>query len=194
MKRAAQIALGTTLGTGLLLAPTLAIAATAGEHHEPSWNLTILGFVNFALFLFVLYRYAWPLVRDYLVARRESIVRALEAARRAQAEAEELRAEYEARMRTLEDEAARTREELLAIARHEADRVIDQARRAAERIRRDAELVAGQEVAQARALLQRDVAELITRLAGALIEREITPDDQRRLIREFVGEMREVGR
>jgi len=174
-----------------LLTPALAAAAAEGEHHAPSWSLTILGFVNFAIFLFVIRRYAWPLVSSYLVERREEIVRALEAARRAQAAAEELRAEFDARMRTLESEAEHTREELLAIARLEADKILEQARRAAERIRKDAQLVASQEVAQARTQLQREVGDLIAQRAASLIQREITPDDQRRLIREFVGEMRE---
>lgn len=185
----------TLLAAALLAAlPTLAAAATGGEHHAPKWSLTILGFANFAIFAFIIRRYAWPLVRDFLLERRESVVKALEAARRTKAEADDLRAEFEARMRTLESEAERTREELLAIARLEAEKLLEQARRAAERIRNDARLVADQEVAQARASLQREAAELITERAAALIEREITPDDQRRLIRDFVGEMREAGR
>jgi len=94
-------------------------------------------------------------------------------------------------MRTLESEAQHTREELLAIARLEAGKILEQARRAAERIRNDAQLVAGQEVAQARTQLQREIGDLIAQRAASLVQREITPDDQRRLIREFVGEMRE---
>jgi F-type H+-transporting ATPase subunit b len=178
----------------LAASPALAIAASGGEHHEPTWRLTLLGFVNFALFFVVIRRYAWPLVRDFLVERREAVVKALEAARRTKAEAEELRAEFEARMRTLESETERTRQELLAIARLEADRLLEQAQRASERIRNDARLIADQEVAQARTLLQRELAELIAHRAAGLIEREITPDDQRRLIREFVGELGGVGR
>jgi F-type H+-transporting ATPase subunit b len=185
-------ALQTAAAAALLAAPAAAVAASGGgDHHGPSWSLTLLGFVNFAIFAFVLYRFAWPLVRDYLAERRESVVRSLEAARRMKADAETLRAEFEARMRTLESEAARTREELLGIARLEADKLLEQARRAADRIRSDARLVADQEVAQARALLRREVADLIARRAAGVIEREITPDDQRRLMREFVGELRE---
>jgi F-type H+-transporting ATPase subunit b len=168
--------------------------AAAAGHHEPSWSLTLLGFVNLAIFLFILKRYAWPLVQSYLEDRRDAVVRELEAARQAKAAADQLRAEFEARMQTLESEAERTREELLSIARVEAQRLLDQAQRAAERIRKDARLIADQEVAHARRLLQQETADLIADRAAALLTREITPQDQQRLVQEFVRETGAVNR
>ena len=181
---------------GSLLAFTVASPALAasGEHHEPSWSLTLLGFVNLAIFLFILHRYAWPLVQSFLQDRRDAVVKELEAARQAKAAADELRAEFEARMQTLESEAERTREELLSIARLEAQRLLEQAQRAADRIRKDARLIADQEVAQARRVLQQETADLIADRAAALLEREITPQDQQRLVQEFVAETEAVNR
>jgi F-type H+-transporting ATPase subunit b len=177
----------------VLATATPALAASGG-HHEPSWSLTLLGFVNLAIFLFILRRFAWPLIQNYLEERREAVVKELEAARQAKAAADELRAEFQARMQTLESEAERTREELLSIARLEAQRLLDQAQRAAERIRKDARLIADQEVAQARRLLQQETADLIADRATALLQREITPQDQQRLVQEFVAETRTVDR
>lgn len=189
-----MIPLRSLLAAGVLaVTPGLAFAAGGGAH-PPSWTLTILAAINFAIFALVLRIFAWPLVKNYLEERRDGIVKSLEAARQAELDAEQLRAEFEARMQTLESEAERAREELLSVARLEAERLLDQARRAAERIRSDARLVADQEVAQARRRLQEETAARITERAASLLERTITADDQRRLTREFIAETREANR
>ena len=111
--------LSAVAAVGLILLPVIAQAAEgeaghAAEHHAPSpWGL-IYPFINFAIYSFVLWRYAWPAVRDYLSDRRANTLSALEAAKSVRAEAEALKAEYDAKLRNLEGEAARAREEVLA--------------------------------------------------------------------------------
>lgn len=168
----------------------LAIAATGGESHGPSWTLTLLGFANFAIYAAIMYRFAWPAVVKYLAARRASVVQALEAAARAHAEAEALKAEFAAKLENVEADAARARDELLEIARNEADNLLAEAKRSAERIRRDAQLVADQEVARARRALQEDAAQLIARIAGDLVSQKLDAQDQARFVESFVSDTR----
>lgn len=189
---------------GSLVVGTLALAATfasatfafaseggGGEgHHEPTWTLTILGFVNFAIYAFIMYRFAWPAVVKYLKERRTSVVSALEAAARAHAEAEALKAEFEAKLKNVEADAARARDELMEIARNEADHLLAEAKRSADRIRRDAQLVADQEVARARRTLQEDAAQLIARIAGELVSQKLTAEDQARFVQSFIADTR----
>lgn len=175
----------------LVVVPSLAQAASAeGEGHGPSWTLTLLAFVNFGIYAYILYRFAWPFVVKHLKERRASVVNALEAAARAHSEAEQLKAEFQAKLATVEADAARAREELLEIARNEADRLLEQAQRTADRIRRDAQLVADQEVARARRALQEEAALLIAGIAGDLVSKQLTPDDQSRFIKDFLVETR----
>lgn len=172
---------------------TLAFAAegAGGEgHREPTWTLTLLGFVNFAIYAYLMYRFAWPAVVKYLKERRASVVSALEAAARAHAEAEALKAEFEAKLKNVEADAARARDELMEIARNEADNLLAEAKRSADRIRRDAQLVADQEVARARRTLQEDAAQLITKIAADLVSQKLTPDDQARFVQGFIAETR----
>jgi F-type H+-transporting ATPase subunit b len=183
--------------TALLAATVLAAFATCAgaaeagsEHHGPSWALTLLGFVNFAIYIWILRRFAWPLVTNYLHERRDSVVEALAAAARARTEAEELKAEYEAKMRNVEIDAAQTRNELLAVAQLEAKQLLDQAKRSAERLKEDAKLVADQEVARARRLLQEESARLISEMAGEIVSRQLTNDDEARFIEEFLAQAR----
>jgi len=164
-----------------------AFAESAGGH-APSWTLTILGFVNFAIYAYVMYRFAWPPVVKYLKERRATVVSALEAAARAHAEAEALKAEFEAKLKNVEADAARARDELMEIARTEADQLLAQATRSAERIRRDAQLVADQEIARARRVLQEDAALLIADIAGKVVSKQLTADDQTRFVRSFIAD------
>jgi F-type H+-transporting ATPase subunit b len=179
------------LASVLLLAGPAVSAASASEGHPaPSWTLTILGMVNFAIYAYIMYRFAWPPIVKYLKERRASVVAALEAAARAHAEAEALKAEFEAKLKNVESDAARAREELMEIARTEAEHLLEQAQRSAERIRRDAQLVADQEIARARRLLQEDASQLIATIAGEIVSRQLTPLDQTHFVDSFLGETR----
>ena len=164
--------------------------AAEGEHAGGSLLGLLFALINFLLFVWILHRFAWPLIRDSLRERRDRIVAALEAARRAREEAEAIKAEFETKMRNLEAESARARAEVLAIAEAEAKQLVESARQASERIRADARLVAEQETSRARRAIQRETAERIADLAGLLIKEHLTANDQARLTSEFLGGVR----
>lgn len=183
-----------------LLWASLALAVEADPnlheevHHGPSWTLTLLGFVNFALYAYIMWRFAWPPLVRYLKERRAGVVEALAAAATARAEAEAMRADFEAKLRNVEADAERAREELMAIARIEAAQIVEQAQRSADRIRRDAKLVADQEVARARRQLQEEAARLIASIAAGLVAKQLTGDDQVRFIKDFIAEAKSDAR
>lgn len=182
-----------TLSTLLfLLLPSAALAAGGGDgHHEPQWSLTLWGFANFAIYCWIIRRFAWPLVKEYLEDRRIEVVEALEAAARAKAEAERLKSEFEMRMKSLESEAEKARAEILDLAEGEAKRRVQQAEATAQQIRKDAQLVADQEVTRARLTLQEESAVLVTQMATELVSSQLKPEDQERFVKEFLSESRE---
>ncbi|HEY8516657.1 MAG TPA: ATP synthase F0 subunit B [Candidatus Binatia bacterium] len=184
------------IATALVVAtPALSFAASGEEGgHGPSWTMTILAMVNFSIYAYIIYRFAWPPIAKYLKERRANVVATLEAAAQAHAEAEKLRAEFESKLRNVEAEAARARDELMEIARREAEHVVENAKRTAERIRTDARLVADQEIARARRMLQEEAAELITRIAAELVSKQLTPDDQMRFVKDFIAETQAASR
>ena len=189
--RRSSFAVAVFAALATIASATLACASEGGGgegHHEPTWTLTILGFVNFAIYAFIMYRFAWPAVVKYLKERRATVVSALEAAARAHAEAEALKAEFEAKLKNVEADAARARDELMEIARNEADNLVAEAKRSADRIRRDAQLVADQEVARARRTLQEDAAQLIVKVAGELVSQKLTSEDQARFVQSFIAD------
>ena len=181
------------LATAVVAAPLRAYAeehAAEGAHAGGSLLGLLFALINFLLFVWILRRFAWPLIRDSLRQRRDRVVAALEAARRAREEAEAIKAEFETKMRNLEAESARARAEVLAIAEAEAKQLVESARQASERIRADARLVAEQETARARRAIQQETAERIADLAGLLIKEHLTANDQVRLTSEFLGGIR----
>ena len=183
MKRIIAIALAAV--AAVMAASDSAWSAGAGGG-EPSWSMTLWGFANFGIFSLIIYKFAWPLVADYLKTRRLETIQALEAAAAAKREAETLKADFESKMASLETEAAKAREELLEIARREADKAIAHAEATAERLRKDARLLADQEVARARRSLQDESAQLIAKVAGEIVGREMSDDDQQRFVVEFL--------
>lgn len=191
------------LGAALVLLPALVLAAGDGgthggdgghaEHHAPSPSGLIYPFINFAIYSFVLWKYAWPAVRGYLSDRRENTLTALEAAKAVKAEAEALKAEYDEKLRNLEEEARKARADVLATAELEARNLVEQAKRSAERIRNDARLVADEEVARAKRSLREESAALVAQLAGEMVSKQVGPADQARFVTEFVSQARAGG-
>jgi F-type H+-transporting ATPase subunit b len=174
------------------LAYLLAQEAAEGETRNPilpAWNELIWGTIAFLILLFLMYRTVWPSVDKAFKDRRDNIEGKLEQAERERQEAEQLLEQYRRRLRDAEDET---------------QRILDEARSNAERVRRDllskAEADAGRELERARQAIraERDQAirqlrnevgtlavELATRVVGDSLDRE----RQLRLVDQYIEEL-----
>jgi F-type H+-transporting ATPase subunit b len=168
--------------------PALAAGAAAehGAHHGPDWGYFFSHAFGLALLLGVIGYFARTPLANFLKDRSDEIRRRIEAAESAlataRAENDELRARV-ARLGAENDELVRG-----AAEQAEAERAaaLERARQAAERIREDSRRTADQEIARARRELRDEAATLATRLAGELLRQGITPDDDKRIVGEFV--------
>jgi len=180
---------------------TAALAAEtehAGEAHGIPWGLLFWSFINTAIFLWVFFKYLWPFVcglmgwawtRDLAVERRRRIVSTLEQAANAKREAELLRAEWERRLAALAGEIEALQKQARDEIARERDRILANARKAAEAIRRDAQRAAEQEVRNAQALLREEVAERALAIARRLAEERLSAADKDRFVDEFVKQV-----
>jgi F-type H+-transporting ATPase subunit b len=176
-----------------LLLTLLPLAARADEIPEGAhavgipWNKLAFATVNVGIFLYILRRALWPVVRNYLIERRDAVRTALEKADRARREAEALRVEWQHRL----DKLGAELEEMLTQARadieRERDEILAAARRTAETIQRDAERTAENELRQARELLRAEVARQALAIAERVAPERLTGADQARFVDEFVG-------
>ncbi|MBI3248089.1 MAG: F0F1 ATP synthase subunit B [Deltaproteobacteria bacterium] len=180
----------------LFLLLPLAVWAAEEAHQEhgghtgggPDATLAFAA-INFLLFVFVLRKYALPAVRDSLKRRRETIVQALNEAKKAKEEAEALQREYRQKLAGLAAEQERLRQQAFSDAEREKTRILEEAQKMAERVRTEVQLTAGRELAEARRLLREEVAEQAVRLATELVRSRLTPGDQSRLIQDLVQEV-----
>lgn len=177
----------------LVLLPLAALAQEIDEAHpHPGIPWVKLAFTcfNFAIFAFVLFRFAGPAIRAWVRERHTSVQTALEQAARVRREADALRAEWQQRI----DKLAGELEAMLAQARQdieaERDQILAAARRAAEAIQHDAERTAENELRQAREQLRAEVAAQALAIAERVAPQRLTGADQGRFVDEFVSQVR----
>lgn len=148
------------------------------------WPKLIAQTINFAIVLFVLWKWAYQPVLRMLELRRQKIAESM-------AQAERIRAELEA--------TERQRTQILAQAQAQAQKLIEEARQAAARLQaqeaQKAVAAAEQILAKAReaaeldrarmlAELKREIGRLVVQTTMAVTGKVLTPEDQRRILDE----------
>jgi F-type H+-transporting ATPase subunit b len=148
------------------------------------WPEFIASLINFSIVLFVLWRFAYKPIFEMLATRRQKIADSV-------ANADKIKTEL---ARTEAD-----RQKTLADAGDQANKLIDDARQAAARVRETetqkaiaaaeqivtkAREAAAQERAQMLAQLKREVGRLVVQTTATVTGKVLTPDDQQRLAQE----------
>ncbi|MBN1344221.1 MAG: F0F1 ATP synthase subunit B [Phycisphaerae bacterium] len=181
----------------LIVVPSLALASeVGGEHGKPSifqggvhnliWTLLI-----FMTIIVVLGKSAWGPLLAALQRREEFIRESLENAKKEREEAEKLLRQYT---------------EQINKAREEASAICDEGRRDAEAVRRKVESEARAEaeaivkrakreieIAQQHAVkeIYEEMADVATKIASRVLEREISADEHQQLVASSLEEIRQ---
>ena len=151
------------------------------------WNFAIQ-MIAFLLFVYLLWRFAVGPIVKVLDTRQDKISESLMAAERMQQELRESAAKNEEVMA----QARREAQEVLTAARGNAEQIVtranEQAAASADEFLNRAKETLRQETAQARQQLRQEVAALAVNAAGKILRKEISADDQRKLIEETLTE------
>lgn len=184
-----NILLVTAMCCGLLLLTTPGLAAETVQHGESGAQLKdfLYRLFNFALLAGLL---IWAVkkakVSELLAARRAEVAKTLLEAEEIREEAERKLAEYSEKL----EKASREIDEIYAAIKQEGEaeknRIILEAKEAAERIRNHSQLAAHQEIQQATARLQAETARLAVELATASLKQSVTRNDQDRFVDEYL--------
>ncbi len=156
---------------------------------QPDPGLFIWTIVTFLVLLVLLAKFAWRPLLEALDKRQESIRKSLDDAQRARVELEQIhqeskrilglaRTEAEAIVAATRADAERLREELKQKARAEAANLVKSAERQIE-----------METARALQQLRQEAVDLSVAIASKLIRKNITKEDNERLIDETIGQL-----
>ncbi|GIF03082.1 F0F1 ATP synthase subunit B [Actinoplanes siamensis] len=171
-------------------------AAETTEHNPiiPAWEEIVVGSIAFAVLCFVLMKFVFPQMEKTFRARVDAIEGGIKRAEAAQAEANELLEQYRAQLAEARTEAARIRDEARADAEGIRQDVLAKAREESDRI-----IAAGNEqlAAQRESIvreLRAEVGTLAVDLAGKIVGEALADEARTRgTVERFIADLDAAG-
>ena len=172
---------------------TVIAASQDLQHLLPNPSEAIVGAICFLIIFVFFWKWALPRINKILDERRDKIVGEMERAEQARKESDELLAQYRAQ---------------LAGARDDANRVIEEARKTADQLRKDLTTKAEQDAgalvvrAQEEIRAERDrvfqelktsVGQLSVDLAGRVVGESLDPSRHAKLVDEYIDQVAGLG-
>jgi F-type H+-transporting ATPase subunit b len=177
----------------LSLVTLMAVCAYAeggGGHEEATnWKDFAWRTLNFAILMGFLYWLLAPKLKSFFVERRKNIKTSLEAAAAAKADAENKYKEYAAKLEKATDEIADIAESIKAQGVIEKERIIEDAKKAAAKIKEDAQARMEQEFKKASSQLRLEAAKLSVQMAEDILKRSITTADHDAMVRDYLDKV-----
>ncbi len=169
--------------------------AEAGEEHPggvtPEQIRNFIWFtMNFIALVLILYKFARKPVIEIFRNRRENILKQYNELLEKKKEAEAKYIELQEKVKNLEKEAEAIYQNYVEQGMKEKERIIAEAEAQAERIKQQAELYIQQEIEKAKKLLAEEAAEASVKLAEEILRKNINEEDQRRIFKEFINEIK----
>ncbi len=151
--------------------------------------IIMLGF--FILLVFLVGKFAWGPVMNMMQKREEYVANEIDAAEKSRADAEKSAKEAAAQLTETKQEAQKIIEDAKSAGIKQEQDIIASAKNEAERIKQSAQEEIQNEKDKALQALQDKVASLSVLIAGKVIEKEISAQDQDQLIEEYIKEVGE---
>lgn len=172
---------------------SVALASDEAHHHAAGipWTTLILSAINLSIFIWILARFVMPTVRVWVHDRRNQVVRALEEAAAAKAEALRVRVQWEERLAGFERAVEEMRAQARRDAERERERLLEAARKAAAAIRRDAERAAAYEIRRTQEQLRAELVRQALRAAEDAVRMHWSAADQQGCVSEFLKQVQQ---
>ncbi len=168
-------------------------AAGHGEVHKTLSGDNIKNFIfrilNFAILIYLLVRFGAKKVGDGLSERRQAIKDEIEDLEERKAVAENSYRELAAKLAMVERDIDGIVAKAMAQAEIEKAKIIEKAEQTASDIKRQAEMAIQKELMDARRTLKDEVADQAAVLAEELIVRNLTEDDQVKIVEEYLDKV-----
>ena len=148
--------------------------------------------VSFVLLVILLGYVLKKPVRSFLSKRREDIRNSLEQSAKKEEESRSNAESWEKKLNSMSQEIADIHKKISQEGEAERQKIIEKAVEEGDRIRKQAQVIAEQEVKKANSALRKEMVDLSVEMAERLLKESAQPQDQERLVREYIGKMREL--
>ncbi|MFP4661378.1 MAG: F0F1 ATP synthase subunit B [Halanaerobiales bacterium] len=145
--------------------------------------------INFFVILFLLKRYLYDKIIDVLESRANNIENDLSTAEKTREDAEALKREYEAQLKSARDEAQNIVEAAETRARRKAREIIKEAQEKAENIKVNKMKEIEQAKKEAVEQLRNEVASISLLAASKLIQEKLDQEKHKKLIMNYIGKL-----
>ena len=154
------------------------------------WTL-IAQLLNLFITVLVMKKFLFKPIRNILQKRKEMADAEIADATKAKEEAESLKSEYEASMKTARDKANEIVANAQKAATQQSEDIIKEANAQAISIKSKAEKDIEQERRKAVNEIKDEIGDMAMEIAGKVIERELKASDHEKLIDEFINKVGE---
>lgn len=175
----------------IILTGGIAYASKEGGvgHEGKNWMDFTWRLINFVVLAWFLWWLLAKKVKDFFMGRRTDIKTALEKAVADKEEAEKKFKEYESKLTRATEEIDQIRGMIRAQGEVEKVKLIDDAKKAAEKMKEDAKVRMEQEFKNASNQLRKEAVQLSVEMADELLKRNITPADHENMVRDYIDKV-----
>lgn len=151
----------------------------------------VIQLIFFLVLLVLLKKYAWGPLMSKMQEREEYVANEIDMAENSRAEAEQAVKEANEQLRQTKQEAQKIIEDARNTGADQEKQIIEAARNESDRMKQAAKDEIDSEKEKALQALQDKVASLSVLIASKVIEKEISEQDQEKLINEYIKEVGE---
>lgn len=152
------------------------------------WLKILLHLANFAVLAVGLFFLLYKPVKKFMDKRKEEIEGEIEKGEKLQKEAQEIKATYEEKLVEAEEESERIKSDAYESASRERDRIIAQANEEAKVIKEEADKELEELKRDTIAQAKDELAEVALKIADEVIGREVSREDNQRIVDECLDE------
>jgi F-type H+-transporting ATPase subunit b len=173
----------------LIMAVDVYASAGSGESKGHNWVDFAWRALNFLVLAGFLYWLLAKKIKEFFAGRRDDIKIALEQAMAAKEEAEKKYKEYTAKLEKATEEIAGISEMIKAQGLAEKERILEDAKKAAVKMKEDTQARVEQELKKAGNLLRTEAVKLSVEMAEELLKRNITPADHDIMVKDYLDKV-----
>lgn len=173
----------------VLVVPDIYASAGGGEGEGKNWMNFTWRLLNALVLIGFLYWLMAKKIREFFVGRREDIKITLEQAKAAKEEAERKYKEYAAKLEKATEEITGISKMIRSQGLAEKERMIEDARKTAEKMKEDTKARLEQELKKAGNLLRAEAVKLSVEMAEEILKRNITATDHDVMVKDYLNKV-----